>query len=241
MTVLLETTSLDLDPQTVESVRRVNATLAELARRRQGEIRAAGPFGQSKLAWKIASYQQALLHRIVMLTEGAFGAWNAGNVLTGFLCARALVETVAVMTDFARRLQVCLENGDLTGANGLVNNRTFATRDNVILARRPETPSVNVLTLIDKLDAGGLSGVRNHYDSMSERCHPNAIGHHQLFAATDYSARIVKFSATKNILRNFHHILGALMLVEFVENLMDELDEHVAQVAVLQHRLNPVA
>lgn len=240
MTSVFDISRVRLDLDEVESVQEANATILRLAERRKTEITVAGPLAQSKLTWKVAVYQQAILYRVVMLASGAASAWNDGNTLTSFLAARALVETVAVVSDFAHQLRAFLAASDLKSVNELVMNRTFATRDEVMLAERPGTQSVNVLTLIDKLDAAGLSGVRGHYDIMSERSHPNSMGHHQMFAITDKVTGTVTFTTTKRLELDFRHLFAGAFLVRLVESTMDELDKLVLDVAELQHRSNPV-
>jgi hypothetical protein len=218
----------------------VNAALARLAARRKAAIVLDGPLAQSKLAWKVAAYQQAILYRAVMLTEGVALAWNAGNVLTGFLAARALLETFAVMEDFKAQLGSFVAKEDLGSIDALAMNRTFATRDPDWLAEYPDAQAVNVLTLIDKLDKSFLPGVRKHYDFLSERCHPNSPGHRHMFSALNTADGSIAFSEDKERHAYLNHILGAVLLVGFVESTMDALDQAILDVAAIQHRLHPV-
>jgi hypothetical protein len=85
-------------------LQKISHAIDRLAARRKTTIAAEGPFDRSKLAWKVATYQQANLYRVVALGAGARAAWNARNVLVTFLTARALVETVAVFDEFERSL-----------------------------------------------------------------------------------------------------------------------------------------
>ena len=50
----------------------------------------------------------------------------------------------------------------------------------------PETKAVNILTYIDRFDKRA-EGFRGHYDILSERCHPNALGHNFMFGKLDRS------------------------------------------------------
>ncbi|MCH7995632.1 MAG: hypothetical protein IIB57_14470, partial [Planctomycetes bacterium] len=45
--------------------------------------------GMAKVAWKISTYQQAMLNRVLMLAKGASEMWNLDNPLCSMLCARA--------------------------------------------------------------------------------------------------------------------------------------------------------
>ena len=60
----------------------------------------SGPFARSKIAWKLATYQHVLLHRIVALMDGASVAWNNRCTLSAMLSVRALMETLAVIAEF---------------------------------------------------------------------------------------------------------------------------------------------
>jgi hypothetical protein len=78
-------------------VNRLNASLDRLSRMRALEIKVSGRFLRSKIAWKLAVYQHALLHRIVALMDGVAVSWNNECTLSAMLSARALMETLAVM------------------------------------------------------------------------------------------------------------------------------------------------
>ncbi|OWK18445.1 hypothetical protein AJ88_05180 [Mesorhizobium amorphae CCBAU 01583] len=141
------------DGEDVETVGEINAVIARLSERRKTEVRIVAPLDRSKLAWKIAVYQQAILYRIVMLATGVAQCWNSGNLLTSVLAARAFVETIAVLQDFEIRLSALLETEDLTAIDSLVMNRTFANRDTIMLEHNPQHQAINILTFIDKLDS----------------------------------------------------------------------------------------
>src|SRR5665213_428999 len=74
-----------------------NACIARLNEARAVEINLSGPFLKSKIAWKLATYQHALLHRIVALMDATNIAWNARSTLGAMLAARSLMETIALM------------------------------------------------------------------------------------------------------------------------------------------------
>lgn len=230
----------ELAPKDDQALKDINAALARLSARRKEEIWVTGPLARSKLAWKITGYQQALLYRIVMLAMGAAETWNSGNLLTTILAGRALVETVAVLHNFTQKIAELLRKEDLPGIDALVMKGTFASRDGQWLEAYPETQAVNVVTLIDRLDRRGLKGIRNHYDMLSERCHPNSMGHHQLFASTDKSDGTVRFSVEKRGSGERQSVIASALLLPFVEQMMDELDQAILSTADLQHRLDPV-
>ena len=78
-----------------ELVAELNASSVRLDGLRAIEINPTGPFGRSKIAWKLVTYQHVLLHRIVSLMDGVAVAWNAHSPLAALLSARAFMETFA--------------------------------------------------------------------------------------------------------------------------------------------------
>jgi hypothetical protein len=158
-------------------------------------------------------YQQAILYRVVMLARGVRLAWNAQNILLSFLAARALMETLAVFDDLEGELSSTAECEDLEATDRLVMNRTFSTRDGELLQDHPELLAINVLTFIDKLEQRYGIPIRNHYNSLSERCHPNSAGHHQMYSTTDRTNGTVTFSETKNPDMSLDYIRAPLGLL----------------------------
>jgi hypothetical protein len=122
-----------------ESVTEINASLDRLDAGRAVEINATGPFLRSKIAWKLAVYQHALLHRVVALMDGAALAWNSRCTLSAILSARALMETIAVMAEFEKQIAALLEQEDLGALDAIVQRGTFASRDPEWLKEFPET------------------------------------------------------------------------------------------------------
>ena len=91
----------------------VNEALQRLSSRRVERITRSGDLARSKIAWKIATYQQALLYRLVSLGSGCALSWNQKNFLCSLLAARALVETAALLLDFENQLARYLSKEDL--------------------------------------------------------------------------------------------------------------------------------
>jgi hypothetical protein len=235
---------IEIDVDGLESAQaaqllRVNAALARLSERRRREIRVEGPLARSMLAWKLATLQEGFLYRTVTLVRGVALTWNTRNFLTTILAARSLIETLVLVEDFKAKLDVSLKAHDLSGVNQLLDHLTFATRDAEWLAEHPESQATNIQTLINRFDKNILPGARAHYDSLSERCHPNSRGHFGMFAALDRSSGTVAFSDTKNLEADRAAIMPAVVLFLLFEHTMDWFDGAVLEIADLQHRLNP--
>jgi len=202
-----------------------------LEKRRATKIEVAGPLAKSKIAWKAAVLQQALLYRTVELGSGCAKMWNFGNVLCSVLAARALLETIALAVDFEAKLQKYLDANDFEAMDNLITSHTFATRDEELLAEHPELDAKNVLTYIDRLETI-IAGIRKHYLSLSEWCHPNGYGHYFTFGSLDRNTGTVSFSKRKLHGKDLlNHILAVYLMIGLVESVMNRLDALILKIS----------
>jgi hypothetical protein len=148
------------------------------------------------------------------------------------LAARSLIETGAVLNEFVSSLGTAVAASDMAAVDKLVMHQTFASRDPEFTKRHPETAAKSILHYIDKM-AKLIPGIRTHYDSLSEICHPNSWGHRQFFSSTDKTNGTVTYSESKAIPRSLIRILPACSMVELAETNFAEIDRLVVQVAAL--------
>jgi hypothetical protein len=241
---LKEPTHLEWDDRLTEAdkklVSELNAALDRLSDLRAVEINVSGKFARSKIAWKLATYQHALLHRLVALMDGAAIAWNNRSTLSTMLSARALMETFAVMAEFERQVTRLLKEENLGRLDALAQNGIFASRDPDWIKDNPETKAVSILTYVDKFDKRA-EGFRGHYDMLSERCHPNSLGHNFMFSKLDRTDGTVRYYEEREPARNGQMILAALAPLPLVEPISAHLDELIEKVSDLPHHVAPVS
>jgi hypothetical protein len=218
-----------------------NGSIARLNESRAVEINISGMFLKSKLAWKLATYQHALLHRVVALADGAAVSWNKRSTLGAMLCVRALMETIAVFSFLERSAAALYEDEDLAGLDALAQGGAFATRDGELLNEFSEARATSVLTYVKRFDERVLPGFGQHYDRLSERCHPNAPGHFFLFANLNREEGRIRFSDDAAPERSAALILAALTVVPLVESMNDRMSELLIKIADLQDRIEPVS
>ena len=228
------------DTKAIDGLTQFNDTLSRLHARRVPEIAVAGPLLKSKLAWKLATFQQAVLYRVVMLASGCALNWNAGNVLCSYLAARALIETAVIFLTIEPELELYIQKEDLGAIDSILMNRIFSTRNEQLIQDYPASKAVNILTLIDKLDQHGFHGLRQHYDFLSEICHPNASGQSHFFGFRDPETHVTHYSDARNLSRHMDHILGGAMLLPLIERVMDHVDNLIVRLAELHHRIAPI-
>jgi hypothetical protein len=220
-------------------VSELNESLDRLDAGRAVEINASGPFLRSKIAWKLAVYQHVLLHRVVALMDGAALAWNNHCTLSAILSARALMETIAVIGHFEDSIRELFGREDLGALDAYVQGRTFASRDPKWIEEYPESKAMNAMTYVEKFDKR-VPGFKGHYDILSERCHPNSLGHNFMFSKLDHSDASVRFYDEREPDRNGQMILAALAPLPLVESMMARLADLILQISDLHHRKHPI-
>lgn len=220
-------------------VEKINHALERLRGRRVFAVKREGIAGRAKVVWKIIGFQQVVLYRIVMLGDGCANAWNNANPLTAILCARALMETCALIYDFKSQLARLCGDGDFSGIDDLVMNRTFATRLKHWTDNGQGLEAVNILTLIKKMDVE-LKGALRHYEALSELCHPNSLGHNLLFGALDRDNSTLLLS-DEDCMDQGHllHVLGCVGLFGLVESWMRRIDDLLPGVLDLSEANKP--
>lgn len=171
--------------------------------------------------------------------DGAAVAWNNRCTLSAILSARALMETIAAMSHFEDCVAVLLKHEDFGGLNAYAERGTFASRDPEWLKEFPETKAINAQTYVDRFDKHA-PGFKGHYDILSERAHPNSLGHNYMFSELDTADGSTSYSDERSPEGNAKMILAALLPLPLVESMMDRLDALIVQVSETQHRLSPV-
>jgi L-amino acid N-acyltransferase YncA len=225
---------VELDDEEHEDLDEICATLERLAQRRKDQISAYSPEMMAMADINLTTYREALLYRVVATASGAIVCWNTGNVLCSFLAARALLETVAILHDLNKAIARALKSRNLHEIDSHTYRKMFATRSEKILSTKPELFSTNVVTFVNALSEEFSEPIlRQAYDLMSERCHPNSSGTTSMFAAMDANTGIVTFSDRQNTGWAFRLIYSIVAVVKPAERIFDELDEAIMSVKSL--------
>ena len=154
--------------------------------------------------------------------DGAAVAWNDRCTLSAMLSARAMMETLAVMAEFERQVTRLLREENLGELDALAQKGTFASRDPEWIKENPESQAVSVLTYVDRFDKRA-EGFRRHYDMLSERCHPNALGHNFMFSELNRTDGTVRYCDEREPARNGQIIMAALAPLPLAESIRQAL------------------
>jgi aspartyl-tRNA(Asn)/glutamyl-tRNA(Gln) amidotransferase subunit B len=187
---------------------------------------------QSEVAWQLAAYRQALLFRVVALADGAAIAWNSQATISAFLSARALIETIAVVAALERNVADLLAAENIDGLRALVEKEFFASRDEDVIRQAPQVGATSVLTKVAKLNKL-VPGIEEHYLHLSERCHPNALGHNLMFGTFDRATENYRFCDER------HPDKNAIMLLAVLD-LLPPTEESFVELGKLALRTTPV-
>lgn len=216
----------------------LNQRLERLARSRLTEIVIGGPFRKSKLAWKLATYSQPMLYRVVELASAGAIAWNARNMLGLSLAVRSFIETAAELLDFKRQFDLLFEARRTADLDQLLMARSFSSRDKEWLASHPDMQAINVMTLVQKLDKNTLEGVWAHYELLSERCHPNSYGHHHYFGSLDTSTGTTLYSNDAEISEFRKEVAAIAILIDECERCFIDIDTMIVPVSEWHWRIS---
>ena len=224
-----------LEEANKELLAKINACLDRLNSLRVEEVSHSGSL-RSRAAWRLAVHQQGLLFRTVALVDGIAAAWNNRSTLTAILSARALMETIAVVAEYEKCVASLLAAKDFDGLDKLAEKGIFSSRDSEVISQAPEIEATNILAYVDKLN-NQVAGFREHYNQLSERCHPNALGHTFMFARFDRSAESYRFCDERDPDKNGVMILAVLEFLPPLESTMTELSKSISQVSDAHERI----
>ena len=220
-------------------VQRYNECLARLIERRKTSVKAEGVFGKSKATWKCAVLQQALLYRATTLAEACAASWRDRYLLSSMLAARALIETIALANDVGDELQKFTELNDLDSMEHLLNSQLFSTKNKALVDGGFAYMAPSIMKFIDKFEKK-LPTMREHYEFMSEWCHPNGSGAFFTFGDLNKSTGEVRFSEIAERAQGIQgHIISSYVLLLFMEPTMDRFDAAIEAISALdQHTDN---
>jgi hypothetical protein len=206
-----------------DSVQLVNEDLYTLEYLRNSTVAYRGSPNGSRIPWQIELYSECALHRIVVIARGCVEAWTSSNLISAFLCGRALIETVALLWDFSEQLDRLVTAGDITAVPLLIDRRMFDSKTFNDDTRSSQ--AVSVLTIISKFEKR-VPGVRRCYDEMSEFCHPNYFGVYGAFSQLNLETLIGTISETILINRGtFSIMMKALTLLMEVTRILGKIDD----------------
>ncbi len=153
-------------------------TALKMARERVEEISAslptrvdpAGLTLKSKLPFKALSLREVLIHRVSELAECAMEQFETNRIVSAFVLARAVLETVALIYWLHKKLLEFFDSKDIVALDDFLMKAMLGSKD-----ESTAVDSYNVLTAVDHVDKE-YENFRTMYDSLCEFTHPNWSG-----------------------------------------------------------------
>ncbi|MGB4107662.1 MAG: hypothetical protein WBK55_07680 [Alphaproteobacteria bacterium] len=215
-----------------------NESLSKLKKGQVKFIKVEGDLARSKLAWKIATYSEAIRYRLIEVTEACIDEWQKERFVACFIMARVIIETVAALYELEHQLQKLLANKDLDAIDAMIMKRTFGTRLADLFGGKKAYEAVSVLTTIDKLDKFLKGHVREAYDRLSEYTHTNYMGVCSSYEKIDYKYGDVTYGNQNTKHNVFMRLQGEFGLLELANITFEKIKSHVKATADLQHELD---
>lgn len=193
----------DYDPK--EDIATSKALVTEFKYNLPSRVDPASLTWESKIPWKAMSLREALLHRITELGESAIELYQKGDrTISAFIITRAVHETTALFYSFYERLEQVTERRSLGDFDEFLMKMLFGWKSDA------EFPvAFNILTAVDKLNKQ-IDTFRDHYDRLSEFCHPNYSGVFGSYAKINHETAWVDFGAQ---VRTLSPVVGLSPLV----------------------------
>ena len=170
---------------------------------------------------------------------GCADAWNSGNIVCSMLAARALLETIVLCSFIRDEVEKFTAANDIEAIEKLANEQLFSTKDEGVIAGGFGHKAKSILTYVDRFEKK-IPGIREHYEFISEWCHPNGSGHLFTYGEINKQDGTVHFAEATPFVRGVQgHIMGCFMLILLMEPIMAALEEIIPTVSEIDPNEGP--
>lgn len=165
--------------------------LAELKASLPAKVEAEKSSRKAKLPFFVTCLRECLLFRITELGESACKTIKSGELVSGAVLVRALLEAVALIVLLDQRVRETIESGDIQTLDDLVSRTLVGCRNKV-------TPleAINVRTVLEHASKK-YEGLGKVYDELSEIAHPNWGGLLGAYGTLNAEERLYDLSMSK--------------------------------------------
>jgi hypothetical protein len=155
------------------------------------------------------------------------------------LAGRALLETIVLCNFIREEAEDFVAAGDIEAIEKLANEQLFSTKREEMITGGFAHKAKSILTYVDKFEKK-IPDIREHYEFISEWCHPNGSGHLFTYGEIDKKNGTVRFSEATPRMRGIQgHVMACFMLILFMEPIMAALDEIIPKVSEIDPNVGP--
>ena len=146
-------------------------SLEELEERLSNSIDLTEGTGELLITGCLEVYRQVIIRRTLDLAQAIVVSWNAGHPIGAIVCARALLETLAIFNSLLRRGEAAAAKGDWTKIGKLVD--AYAFSDGSFDTMRIKESSPRLGELVKKFLKSAQPGLEQFWDQICGTAHPN--------------------------------------------------------------------
>lgn len=119
------------------------------------------------------AYRQAVMRRTLDLAAATVSAWNTGALTGSVVCARSLLETIAIYHSFLTRAQILASKKDWETIGKTVDAYAFATQSGPKKRHKtPEDPP-RIAEAVKKYIQATQPGKEQFWEQICDTAHPN--------------------------------------------------------------------
>lgn len=168
----------------LQAMRQLEASLPE-------SVAAAKTSWKAKLPFFTTCLRECLLYRATELGRSACASIKDGELVSGAVLIRALLEAVALLVLLDQRVKEAVESGKIQELDTLVSSGLVGCKNNMTLVE-----AVNVLTVLKHVTKR-YDGFEQIYKDLSEMAHPNWGGLLGAYGTLNKTERTYQLSQSK--------------------------------------------
>ncbi len=226
----------DWTPEDEQSFALSISALAQLKVSLPAKVEAAKSSRKAKLPFFTTCLRECLLFRITELGESACRTIKAGELVSGAVLVRALLEAVALIVLLDQRVRETIESGDIQTLDDLVSRSLVGCRNKAI-----PLEAINVRTILGHATKK-YEGLSKVYDELSEIAHPHWGGLLGAYGTLNVDERLYELSmgktplpmlliALNSALQVVHDIYNGM--VPSLHNLVEVCDKSLGEQDIL--------
>lgn len=122
---------------------------------------------------RMRAYRHSVMRRVLDLAQSSIIAWNNGYLIGSIVCARALLETIAIHHSFLMRAEAFAEKSEWKQIGALVDAYAFHTKAGSSKRTKTEYSPPRIGEAIKDFISRTEPGKQEFWDQISDAAHPN--------------------------------------------------------------------
>ena len=119
------------------------------------------------------AYRQIILRRVIDLVQSVVITWNSDNYVGSIVCARALLETLAVFNSFLTRAKEAINKKDWDAAFRLVTAYAFSTSQGQNKHKKTSDDPPRISGLVKTFTSVMGKDKEKFWEQICDHAHPN--------------------------------------------------------------------